>query len=240
MDQFRAAIGYSAEKGSMIDGLCLDRLCAVGRCLALGRGGQLPINGQEDRLVFVANGYAKLVVQTDQNPSATPKQSTCSCHTGQILSFHFPGDIVSVLRDGRSAYRLIALSDLECIVFETDRFLDVAQDDPAVIRAVMTRSLEALHRSRARMMQMGHKSARQRVADFLVSIAHRVCGCTRGPCTFDLPMSRRDIGDSLGLTIETVSRQFADLRSEALIETQGRSQIKLQNIDKLKQIRGQL
>ena len=102
----------------------------------------------------------------------------------------------------------------------------------------MTRSLQALHRSRTRMMQMGHKSAGARIAAFLVSMAERLADCTTGPCAFALPMSRRDIGDSLGLTIETVSRQLTELREAGLLETEGRSKVCLSDVTALARIAG--
>lgn len=233
MDLFRAAITPEAASPDTI-----NRLCAVGRYRALKRLEQLPTHSSEDRLVFVAHGSAKLVALPAQTGANDFKQAATQPLQCQVLAFHFPGDIVSVLRQSAGDLRLVALGDVDCIVFETDQFLNVAQDDPTVIRAVLSRSLEALDRSRGRMMQMGHKSARQRIADFLVSMAERVCGCVNGECLFDLPMSRRDIGDSLGLTIETVSRQFADLRGERLIETSGRSQIRIISLDALSQLSG--
>ena len=56
----------------------------------------------------------------------------------------------------------------------------------------------------------------------------------------DLPMSRRDIGDGIGLTIETVSRQFSLLREDHLIATQGRSKVLLLDLPALKQRAGHL
>ena len=88
------------------------------------------------------------------------------------------------------------------------------------------------------MMQLGHQSARQRIAGFLVSMAERICGCTRGSCEFSLPMARADIGDSLGLTIETVSRQFTDLRHDGLVTTRGRSAVTLVDIEALRREAG--
>ncbi|MEL7447515.1 MAG: helix-turn-helix domain-containing protein, partial [Pseudomonadota bacterium] len=96
-----------------------------------------------------------------------------------------------------------------------------------------SRSLQALHRSRTKMMRLGHKSARQRVSDFLYSMAERLCGCSTGTCELTLPMSRRDIGESLGLTIETVSRQFTELKEIGLVETQGRSIVRLLDLNAL-------
>jgi len=149
----------------------------------------------------------------------------------QVLAFHFGGDLISVLRQRPSEpwgdFRLIGLSPCVLLIFPADRFLDIAQGDPAVLRSVLTRSLQALHRSRTLMMQMGHKSAQARIADFLVSMAERLADCTSGACVFALPMSRRDIGDSLGLTIETVSRQLTELKKRGVIRLPSRQAIEI-------------
>lgn len=208
-----------------------DRLCEIGYCLHLAKGGELAPDTHEDRLVFIADGSAKLTAR----PAA-------DAPSGQVLAFHFGGDMISVLRQNESGswgdFRLVALTPCDLVVFPADRFLDIAQADPAVLRAVLARSLQALHRSRTRMMQMGHKSAGARIADFLVSMAERLADCTTGPCAFALPMSRRDIGDSLGLTIETVSRQLTELREAGLVATEGRSKICLSDVTALARLAG--
>lgn len=208
-----------------------DRLCALGTALHLARGEQLAPDPQEDRLVWIAGGAAKLISPHAHGPEGPVPG-------GQVLAFHFAGDLVSVLRQSDGDFRLVALADCELVIFPSDRFLDSAQGDPAVLRSVLTRSLQALHRSRTRMMQMGHKSAAARIADFLVSMAERLADCTAGPCAFALPMSRRDIGDSLGLTIETVSRQLTELREAGLVATEGRSNIALRDVGALARIAG--
>ncbi len=233
MDAFRDAIVRDAGSSAIA-----DRLRTIGQYKCLNRSEELPVDYDDDRLVFISRGSAKLVASSPSGKSVQPNGGGDASVATQVLAFHFPGDIISVLRQADGDFRLVALSDLELVIFDADQFLDVAQGDPTVIRTVLARSLQALHRSRTRMMQMGHKTARQRIADFLVSISERICGCSSGECEFNLPMSRRDIGDSLGLTIETVSRQFADLKAEGLIETKGRSGIRLNNLDALVHRRG--
>jgi CRP/FNR family transcriptional regulator len=223
---FRAALPVGTG-----DAPTADRLCAIGEAAHLARGQQLLPDPHDDRLVWIASGGAKLVA-----PAAAGSPFN------QVLAFHFAGDLVSVLRQSaretRSDFRLVALVDSDLVVFPADRFLDVAQSDPAVLRSVLTRSLQALHRSRTRMMQMGHKSAGARIADFLVSMAERLADCTAGACAFSLPMSRRDIGDSLGLTIETVSRQLTELREAGLVTTEGRSKVCLADVAALARLAG--
>lgn len=235
MAAFRAALPEGTA-----DGPTADRLCALGITAQLQRGETLAAPPEEDRLVWIASGSAKLVA-----PHAAPLPGSPGAALappapcgGQVLAFHFAGDLVSVPRKRDGDFRLVALTPCALVVFPAERFLDVAQGDPAVLRSVLTRSLQALHRSRTRMMQMGHKSAVARIADFLVSMAERLGGCTQGPCAFALPMSRRDIGDSLGLTIETVSRQLTELREAGLLVTEGRSKVALADVGALARIAG--
>jgi CRP/FNR family transcriptional regulator, anaerobic regulatory protein len=221
-----------------------DRLCAIGVCLHLAKGEQLAPDPERDRLVYLAAGSAKLVAQSGA-PSQWHKaddDGAAAPSVNQVLAFHFAGEMISVLRqsakDSWADFRLVALHQCDLVIFPAEDFLDTAQGDPAVLRSVLTRSLQALHRSRTRMMQMGHKSAGARIADFLVSMAERLADCTAGACAFSLPMSRRDIGDSLGLTIETVSRQLTELRDAGLVATEGRSKILLADIAALARLAG--
>jgi CRP/FNR family transcriptional regulator len=225
MAAFRAAMpeGRGGSKTA-------DRLCEVGEYALIAKGGALAGDPARDRLVFVASGAAKLVGQSAATRATGGESARSHNH---VLAFHFAGDMVSVLRQSDGDFRLVALNDMELVIFASDEFLDVAQDDPVILRSVLARSLQALHRSRTRMMQLGHRSARQRIADFLVSMAERLAGSTCGKCEVSLPMSRRDIGDSLGLTIETVSRQFSDLREAGLVETSGRSLVRFTDLEAL-------
>jgi CRP/FNR family transcriptional regulator len=226
LDQFRAALPVGTGEGRVA-----DALCALAQAAHLARGEELAPDPENDRLVWLASGAAKLTARgTAASAAASPG--------GQVLAFHFAGDLVSVLRQRDGDFRLVALTPCDLVMFPSDAFLDAAQGDPAVLRSVLTRSLQALHRSRTRMMQMGHKSAAARIADFLVSMAERLSGTTQGPCAFALPMSRRDIGDSLGLTIETVSRQLTELREAGLVATEGRSKVALTDVTALARIAG--
>ncbi len=226
LTSFLAAFRAALPAGTG-DAPTADRLCRLGQPAHLARGEELRPDPLDDRLVWLASGSAKLVAPT---AAGSP--------FNQVLAFHFAGDLVSVLRQSDGDFRLVALTDCDIVIFPADHFLDIAQGDPAVLRSVLARSLQALHRSRTRMMQMGHKSAQQRIADFLVSMAERLADCTTGRCAFALPMSRRDIGDSLGLTIETVSRQLTELREAGLIATEGRSKVCLSDVDALARLAG--
>lgn len=225
MAAFRAAIRFDQGSGEVA-----DQLCAIGEYLSLAPGDELAVDTDDDRLIYIASGAAKLLSQA---------RSGSGMQAGShVLAFQFAGDIVSVLRKPAGGSSLVALSEVDLIAFSANQFLDIAQGDPAVLRAVLVKSLDSLQRTRTRMMHLGHQTARQRIAGFLVSMADRICGCTGGKCEFLLPMGRSDIGDSLGLTIETVSRQFTDLRKEGLVSTPSRSMVCLTDIDALKREAG--
>lgn len=169
----------------------------------------------DDRLVFVENGAAKLLSQK------------------HILTFQFPGDVVSIPKSSADDFALVALTDLECVTFRTKRLLDCDTQDALTSQHILKQALRALHSNRIHMMQMQHQSAKQRLAEFLLNIAQRLGSGVDRAREFSLPMSRGEIAASLGLTIETVSRQFRELRDTGLIATQGRSIIKVSDLDAL-------
>ena len=84
---------------------------------------------------------------------------------------------------------------------------------------------EALSRMQERLLLLGRKSAHERVAAFLLEMAER----TGGTDTIALPMSRLDIADYLGLTIETVSRTISQLEHTGVIDLPRSRQIELRD-----------
>lgn len=193
---------------------------AIARFEALARhdcaaAGEAPLSKRcEDQIVFVACGATKLVAHASNGRE-------------QIVAFHFAGDLVSVPARGAHAYALVALKHSELVTFPAAEFLLAARSEPALLNEVLQRALAALDRSREKSIILGRKSAQERVASFLATMAARIGSPQDYGCLLDLPMSRRDIADSLGLTIETVSRQLTKLRDERVIETLGRSGIVL-------------
>lgn len=186
----------------------------------VARGHDAPLDLTRPMLVYVAKGAAKLV-------------GRASGSREQILSFHLEGDLVSVAGDALHGYRLTALTDSCLVAFDEADFLECASAHPPIMRALISRIEAALHRSRDKTISLGRKSAQERVASFLYALSKRMTPAQNGKCVLDLPMSRRDIGDSLGLTIETISRQFSELRAAGLIETCGRSRVLLPDIGAL-------
>lgn len=167
---------------------------------------------RDDRFVFVRRGATKLVASASHGRE-------------QILGFHFTGDIAPVPGRSHHVYTLVALQPTSLLIFSAADLLEAAQAEPRLSGVLLARALLALGRCREKTITLGRKTAQERLADFLLSMAARIGTPDAGGLAIDLPMSRRDIADSLGLTIETVSRQLGELRAAGLITTEGRSGI---------------
>jgi CRP-like cAMP-binding protein len=86
------------------------------------------------------------------------------------------------------------------------------------------------------MLTTGQRSATERVVSFLLAFSRRNERNGQDPSDFELPMTRADIGDFLGLTIETVSRTFTKLKTLGLIELPHSNRVKLLDIDELESL----
>ncbi|MCK0127560.1 helix-turn-helix domain-containing protein [Erythrobacter sp. F6033] len=221
-DEFRTAVlpGGASDP-------TLSNLESVARYTS-AREGDAPFNGiGVDQIVFIAGGSTKLVAHVSQGRE-------------QVVAFHFRGDLVSVPASAAHAYTLCALEDCELVFFPADDFLQIAQQEPHLVITILERTLRSLARSREKSVALGRKTAEERLASFLVTMAERIGWSRDGAVELDLIMSRRDIGDSLGLTIETVSRQLSELRNACLIETSGRSRFRLLDLPSLHRRAGHL
>jgi CRP/FNR family nitrogen fixation transcriptional regulator len=94
---------------------------------------------------------------------------------------------------------------------------------------ILTLALRGMLRAQEHLMVIGRQTAVERIAGFLLDMANRQGNLDN----FDLPMSRLDIADYLGLTIETVSRVFAKLRSSNLIKLQSVRCVQIQDVKAL-------
>lgn len=188
------------------------RLLASLRQLARETSLELAEGGQQ--IVFLARGATKLVAHASQSRD-------------QIVGFHFPGDVFTVPEPDNYSYSVSALRDSDILTFNAADFLALAAGEACVLQYLLENTTLSLRRCREKTIALGRKNARERLAVFLLAMAERIGAEQDGGVWLDLPMSRRDISESLGLTIETVSRQLTRLRDERVIETMGRSGIVL-------------
>ena len=143
----------------------------------------------------------------------------------QIGTFHLPGDIFGL--ESSSNHRLAA----EAIIDTTVRLVkrssleQAAGVDLKVARKLWSMTAGELRHAEDHMLLLGRKSAMERVANFLLEMDRRLAVAG----LMALPMCRRDIGDYLGLTLETVSRALSQLHGEGVLGFAGARQIVLRN-----------
>jgi CRP/FNR family transcriptional regulator, nitrogen fixation regulation protein len=142
----------------------------------------------------------------------------------QIGGFYLPGDIFGLECGEQHAFSAEAIVDAKIIVIKRSAITALAARDVAVARELFALTSEELRRVQGRMSLLV-KSAQERVASFLLEMAERASAGN----TVELPMSRQDIADYLGLTIETVSRTLTCLEIAAAIEVPTSRRVVLRN-----------
>ncbi|WGD54903.1 helix-turn-helix domain-containing protein [Bradyrhizobium sp. CB1650] len=146
----------------------------------------------------------------------------------QIGAFHLVGDIFGL--ENGSTHRFTA----EAIIKTTVRLIKrqsletVADSDAAVTRNLISMTTKSLQHAEDHMLLLGRKDAVERVAAFLLEMDERLTAA--GNMT--LPMSRRDIADYLGLTLETVSRALSRLRRAGALDFVGSTQREVRLLDR--------
>jgi CRP/FNR family transcriptional regulator, nitrogen fixation regulation protein len=151
----------------------------------------------------------------------------------QIDAFHFPGDIFGIEMGGEHRFSAEAIQEVTVRAIRRRSLDALARGEPELPSRLFAAMALSLERAQNHMLLLGRKSAREKIASFLLGLADRNSGAK----TLELPMSRADIADHLGLTIETVSRTLTQLQREKLIELpSSRRVIVLRNMAALRQL----
>ncbi|MFC0283601.1 helix-turn-helix domain-containing protein [Camelimonas abortus] len=142
----------------------------------------------------------------------------------QIVGFALPGDFIGFDPAARPVCAVEAVTDMAVCAFSRRAFLALAGRLPHMGRRLHELAVEELACAREQMVLLGRRTAEERLACFLLLLDRRWAeiagGRVRQQPETPLPMSRRDIADYLGLTIETVSRTFRRLaQQQALVIT---------------------
>jgi CRP/FNR family transcriptional regulator len=136
----------------------------------------------------------------------------------QIVGFLLPGDFVGMTIADRHGFSADAIGPITVCQFAKTPFARFAEDKPNLLRRMNELAVQELNQARDHMVLLGRRSAEEKVATFLVGWRDRLAELKGPSDTVLLPMSRQDIADYLGLTIETVSRTFTKLEREGIIE----------------------
>ena len=131
----------------------------------------------------------------------------------QIAEFFLPGDVFGLESGLDHRTSAEAVCDGEVLAMRRTQLAERASADGQVAHKLWALTLHHLRRSEEHMLVLGRKNASERLAWFLLDMAERIPADDK----VELPMSRQDIADYLGLTIETVSRTMTQLQDDAVI-----------------------
>lgn len=141
----------------------------------------------------------------------------------QVCEFHLPGDFIGL--EAGVDYRTSAegVTDVTVVAVRRNALAKLAATDLPLSRRLWELAIKGMQQSQSHASMLARLGAVERVAAFLVDFADRVGA--RG--AMDLPMSRQDIADYLGLTIHTVSRTLSQLQSLGFIDARSSRHVEL-------------
>ena len=151
-----------------------------------------------------------------------------------IMGFVYPGDILGVSFQRRYLFTAEAVTVVKVRRFSRDRFFSLVSESPDLRPQLFALLRDEMSAAQDQMLLLCRKCAEERVVSFLLAV-HRKCG---EGAEVELPMSRLDMADYLGLTIETVSRMMTSLARRGLIQASGRHSIALRKLRALRDIAG--
>lgn len=225
------AVRHQAVCGAM-DSTQISRLNQIARRRKLAAG--QTIMSDEDRAEFFANVISGTVKLTKTLPDGRQ----------QIVGLLFPPDFLGRAYAHNNPYFAEAATDVEICCFPHEPFEKLITEFPDLQARLFERTLDELDAAREWMLLLGRKTAEEKVASFLLMLARRslLVGCHQKPetgCRFELPLTRADMADYLGLTIETVSRQITRLKTRGLIRIADSRHVDVPDIGALAAAAGQ-
>jgi CRP-like cAMP-binding protein len=147
----------------------------------------------------------------------------------QIGAFHFPGDMFGFEVGDIHHTSAEAIVPVKLVAFKWHSLLNATVSD-GFVHELLNRTMIGLRQTQDHLLLLGRKNALERLAAFLLEMARR----SEAETVLDLAMPRHDIADYLGLTLETVSRMFAELKEAGIIRLESARRVHLVNMDKLK------
>ncbi len=157
----------------------------------------------------------------------------------QIVGFHLPGELLGM--DGFSGdshtCSAVALETSSVCEFPLERLDEVCHEVPSIQYAMRRIMGKEVTKDHAMLLLLGRMSAEEKLASFLISLSKRMAQRHWKPTEFNLTMPRQDIANYLGLAVETVSRLFAHLQDEKIIEVD-RRRVNINDMTRLQLIIG--
>ena len=148
----------------------------------------------------------------------------------QVGAFYYPGDLIGLETGPAHRFSAEAICDSVVLVVRRSALKTFAGDE-SLDRAVWEATRRELERTQDHLLVLGRKTACEKVASFLMHLAQR-----EPAERISMPMSRQDMADYLGLTIETVSRMLTQLQGQSVVEFDGCRKFKVKRWEALEQM----
>lgn len=179
-----------------------------------------------DALYAVRSGSVKTFSQDDKGDE-------------QITGFYLAGEMMGLdaVHEGSHPCSAIALETTSVCKIPFNNLEKLSSQLPSLQHQLLRIMSKEITEDQALLILLGQKSAEERVAAYLVNMSDRMEKRGFSALEFNLSMSRKDIGNYLGLTIETISRTFSHLQQEGLINSQ-RKHVEINDPDKLRMLAG--
>jgi CRP/FNR family transcriptional regulator len=211
-------MGLAPEDVERLDGI-------VKRNRPLHRGDYLFRNGERFRSLYV--------VKTGSVKTYAPSPEGGE----QVLGFHLPGEIIGLdaIEKGTHACSARVLETSAICEVPFSRFEELSSSIPSLQHQMYRLLSKEISHDTEMLLLLGKKSAEERLAAFLLSMSRRLHKRGLSPTDFYLSMSRHEIGNYLGLAVETVSRLFTRFQEEGLLNVD-RKHVQLLDLDVLESI----
>jgi CRP/FNR family transcriptional regulator len=154
----------------------------------------------------------------------------------QIVAFSYPGDMLGLDHTAVHTNSAEALSKVRVRCIPMNAIDRLMLEEPGFGKSLLRMASLELAETRDQLLSLGRKSAMEKLATFLLRISRRNIYAGNSKNTLYVPMKRSDIADYLGLTIETVSRNFTKLKIAGIIQLVSNSEIRVVSQPELKAI----
>ncbi len=204
----------------------LDRLAAIAEALTLPADATLAYEGDPAEHLFnITSGVVRVSKLLPDGRR-------------QIVGFLFAGDFLGMAAGAVYPFSAEAVEPVTVCRFRRGAYRTLLAELPSLEAALLDRASHDLQAAQEHMLLLGRKSAAERLASFLLDVAARGPGGVRKGGEFPLPMSRSEIGDYLGLTIETVSRTLTKLKSAGVITLPTARSARVEDPERLRRLAG--
>jgi CRP/FNR family transcriptional regulator, nitrogen fixation regulation protein len=192
-------------------------LCALGIAMSFGRNMEIYAEGEPAAHIYkVVSGVVRISKLLPDGRR-------------QISSFHTSGDMFGFEADDLHHASAEAVVPVKVIAYKWQSLLSAGTRSTSLVRDLLNLTMVGLGHTQEHLLLLGRKNALERVAAFLLDMAKR----TTTGSVVELAMPRHDIADYLGLTLETVSRMFSELKERAAIKLEGARRVHLLDRDQL-------